>query len=284
LEKTDNYCVEWRKAVEKREGLLANVRYFARNRLLDVLSVLPGDSPNEFLRCLYCHFVFDDQVNDFRNLIEALSESGRFVDTETVLAMQRGERQIDGRYFHLSFDDGLKNNIINAAPVLSELNIPALFFVPSGFIGADFENTSLYCLDKTKYRDVIEMMSWDDCRKLVKSGFEIGCHSHSHAHLSEISIDPYQVNREVVDAKLMIEDAIGLPCDYFSWPYGSKSEVNKVILESVRQAGYKACFGGFRGAVVPGVTDRFMIPRHHFEAHWPLRHLKMFANGFLEEK
>jgi peptidoglycan/xylan/chitin deacetylase (PgdA/CDA1 family) len=39
----------------------------------------------------------------------------------------------------ITFDDGYADNLFNALPVLEEMNVPATFFVSTGFIGADRE-------------------------------------------------------------------------------------------------------------------------------------------------
>jgi peptidoglycan/xylan/chitin deacetylase (PgdA/CDA1 family) len=74
--------------------------------------------------------------------------------------MVKREEPIGGAYFHLSFDDGFKNNYNNALLILKQNNVPAIFFVPSGLIGAEYEQAVEYYLKNTNYKRVIEMMEW----------------------------------------------------------------------------------------------------------------------------
>ena len=51
-------------------------------------------------------------------MIVKLKSIGTFVDTDTLISMLNGNKKVDKKYFHLSFDDGFKNNFTNAFPIL----------------------------------------------------------------------------------------------------------------------------------------------------------------------
>lgn len=248
---------------------------------LSALSTFGGSRPRSFLRPIYCHYVFDDQRDAFRALLQSLLEDGSFVDTDTCVAMLEGQAPITGKNYHLSFDDGFRNLLTNAAPVLRELGIPALAFVPTAYLGGDWETSHYFCREATNYGGVVQLMSWLELRELRESGVEIGSHTRTHPRLSDLS-GPEELRAEIVDSKQEIEDQLGSACNYISWPFGSRGDVRREALDLIAQSGYKACFGGFRGRVEPGVTDRWAVPRHHFEPHWPLAHVRYFAGGGLE--
>jgi peptidoglycan/xylan/chitin deacetylase (PgdA/CDA1 family) len=208
---------------------------------------------------------------------------GEFINTDECIKMLKGERAINGKYFHLSFDDGFRNNYLNAFPILKKHAVPTLFFVPSAIIGADWSTTREYCLKTTRYRSIIEMMNWNDLRALTQDGYEIGSHTRTHARFSDISHSTQLMSEEILGSKAEIETQLGIPCKYISWPYGQLKDADTISLETVKSAGYTACFGAFRGTVSAEKTDIFSIPRHHFEAQWPLSHIKYFARGNLEK-
>ena len=58
--------------------------------------------------------------------------------------------------------------------------------------------------------------------------------------------------------------------------------INEKALKFIDEAGYKACFGAFRGSLMKGKTNFLKLPRHHFEVEWPLSHIKYFAMGNME--
>ena len=121
-------------------------------------------------------------------------------------------------------------------------------------------------------------MTWDELRTLQSWGFEIGSHTRTHARLAQVS-NADDLRDEIEGSKQDIEKNLGAECRYIAWPCGRKSDVNQAFLDAISRAGYRACFGGFRGTVVPGRTSRFSIPRHHLEAGWTWSQIRFFAYG-----
>ncbi len=272
------YATRWREAAQLPVGVLPRVRRGARDLAISLQAMLAADRDDRFLRCLFCHYVFDDQREAFERILVALKALGSFVDTDTCVAMLNGERPITGRHFHLSFDDGFRNNCTNAAPLLRAHAIPAIFFVPSAVIGADAAGTAAYC-SRIQYPATIELMGWEEVRSLADQGFAIGSHTRTHARFSDVSADPAKLEEEIAGSKRDLEARLGIECKYISWPYGKRTDADAPSLAMAKSAGYRACFGAYRGSIRPGVTDRFSIPRHHFEAEWPLSHIRYFARG-----
>lgn len=265
-------------------SLKDSLRKYARHLALSIRSAVKSTPDNNYLRLLYCHYVFDDQKAEFERLLIALNRIGKFIDTDTCVAMLTGRKKIDGRYFHLSFDDGFRNIFTNAVPVMVKHNIPAAIFVPSQFVSASWDTTRHYCLNITRYKGVIEMIRWDELKEAASLGFDIASHTKTHARLSAIAASDELLENEILGSKLDIEGKIGRECKYFSWPFGSLSDVDMKSLAMVEKSGYAACFGAFRGQVMPDKTSRFSIPRHHFEPQWPLSHVRYFAQGGMEKK
>lgn len=266
--------------LERPSNLVGHLRLILRNLLLDIESNLFTQQKDTFVRCLYCHYVFDDQVNLFKNMMSELSSFANFISSETLLEYMNGTKKLSGINFHLSFDDGLRNNYTNAAPILEKLNIPATFFVPTGYIDADYNKVAQYCLTKTRYSKVIQLMDSADILDLSKRGFDIGSHSHSHARLPEL---PRQdLYNELFLSKDILENLTQKECNWFSWPYGTLNDTSNEVAIAVEKAGYKLTFGGFRGRICSS-TNHKMIPRHHFEPQWKLNHVKYFLRGNREK-
>lgn len=280
--KNGEYARHWRKAVHKPKGVLGYPRSWLRSVVLSSFAMLAGKPEDRFLRLLFTHNVFDDQGKEFETILVKCKQMGTFVDTDTCIQMIQGERPIDQRYFHLSFDDGFKNIYTNAFPILRKHAIPALYFVPSALIGADWKRAYQFCKETTRYSGTIEMISWQELDHMAANGIEIGSHTRNHVNLSALSQNPADLKEEIQGSKLEIEKGLGRECRYISWPYGVRSAIDPTSLEHARKAGYKACFGGFRGTAVPGKTELFQIPRHYFETNWPLSHVMFFAKGDLE--
>jgi hypothetical protein len=116
----------------------------------------------------------------------------------------------------ITFDDGCETDLIAAVPVLREFGFHATFYVTAGFLG-----TPGY-------------LSPEQLRHLDCEGFEIGCHSMTHAYLSDLA-EP-ELKREVVDAKAQLEQILGHGIEHLSCPGG---RYNQPTLAMARAAGFK---------------------------------------------
>ena len=115
----------------------------------------------------------------------------------------------------ITFDDGCESDLTVAAPILKSVGFGATFYVTLGFLG------------QRGYLVPPQVRELGDC------GFDIGCHSVSHAYLDDL--DEVGLRHEIVDAKKQLEDIIGRPVHHFSCPGGRWStEVARVA----KQAGY----------------------------------------------
>jgi peptidoglycan/xylan/chitin deacetylase (PgdA/CDA1 family) len=275
------YIVNWKKAAPAPIG--SKARILMRSVTLTTLATIAKLDQRNFLRAIYCHYVFDDQKDRFEEIITELKKIGTFVDTSTCLEMLMGEREIDGRYLHLSFDDGFRNIFTNAVPILKRHNIPAIFFVPTCLIGANWERTEEYCF-RILMTGVTEMVHWDELKEMSALGFEIGSHTRTHARFSTISKDPAKMEGEIIGSKLDLEERLEKECKYISWPYGERRDADALSLRATKRAGYHACFSSIRGVIDPRSANRYSIPRHHFEVQSPLSHIKGFARGIWESK
>jgi len=137
----------------------------------------------------------------------------------------------------LTFDDGCETDLLTAAPILHKLRFGATFYVTAGFLG------------RRGY------MSPAQLRELSNLGFEIGCHSMTHAYLSDL--DDAGLYREVVEAKLQLEQTVGKPVEHFSCPGGRYS---RRVVEIVRDAGYRSMATSLANGNSPS-TDSFELGR-----------------------
>ncbi len=275
------YATTFRHAVRSATGL-QRIRSMARDCVLSMRSLVSLPSNRPSLRILYCHYVFDDQCREFEAIVRYVQSIGEFIGIDEVLEVLEGRRSIEHNVFHLSFDDGFKNVITNALPILREHGVRATLFVPTAIISAPEEDVERYCRITTNYSSTIETATWDDLEKACAAGFEIGSHTRTHARFSEISMSKEAIEDEIFGSKEDLERRLGRGCKYISWPYGRIADADVQSLKAVEKAGYRGCFGAFRGRVIPQVTERFCIPRHHFEVQWPLSHVKCFSHGAME--
>ena len=110
----------------------------------------------------------------------------------------------------MSFDDGFKSNRKLAEEVLNELNIKALFFIISDFVGVKKQSEKYKKIIHNIYpsgpnkSELSDPMDHDDIKFLISSGHQIGCHTLSHQMLSKIS-SLNELNKELISSKNMLE-------------------------------------------------------------------------------
>lgn len=107
------------------------------------------------------HGVMDDQDNPaWRPLRPQLSRTKleeymrvfsrrgyRFISLEDAKEMLRGRKHIQPYSMVLTFDDGYRNNLTHALPILRRYNAPATFYLPTGFL----DNPKPFWWDRLDY-------------------------------------------------------------------------------------------------------------------------------------
>jgi peptidoglycan/xylan/chitin deacetylase (PgdA/CDA1 family) len=137
----------------------------------------------------------------------------------------------------ITFDDGCETDSLAAAPLLREWGFGATFYVTSGFIGRK------------------DYLSPTQVRELSNAGFEIGCHSRTHAYLTDLSQG--DLLKEVALAKTELEQIVGKRVEHFSCPGG---RYDARVAQAARDGGYLTVATS-RFQANTATTDRFGLGR-----------------------
>lgn len=119
----------------------------------------------------------------------------------------------------ITFDDGYQDVFTHALPILKELDYTATVFVIGRQIG------------------IKGYLSARNLEELVEQGWQVGNHTYNHHSLRSPGID---LTLELETARQDLEDALGVPVSYFSFPYGLTSQY---VTRQVEEAGYLAAVG-----------------------------------------
>jgi peptidoglycan/xylan/chitin deacetylase (PgdA/CDA1 family) len=168
-----------------------------------------------------------------KQLVLAMGEYS-LVAPDAVLAAVREERPLPPKALLLTFDDGYRDNYEHAYPILKERGLHAVLFVPTDFIGSArplphderlaTPNPTLTWIQLAEMRDV----------------FTIGSHGRSHRVLT--ALPRTEAEAEIETSKAIIEDHLGDPVLFFSYPKGSRGDYDLSLEETVRAAGYAVSF------------------------------------------
>ena len=112
-------------------------------------------------------------------------------------------------------------------------------------------------------------MSAEQIKELVAAGWEVGSHSRSHRNLTKL--EPAVQRAEVVEAREVLQEALGVPVLTFAYPFGI---MNSSVGSYVHFAGYIAAMGlGFTSD--QGKSNLFWLQRREIKGEYDI---KQFAN------
>lgn len=139
------------------------------------------------------------------------------VSSRTFRAWQQGEGTLPERAVVLTFDDGYASHFDLVVSLLLRYRFTGTFFITVDRIG------------RSGY------LSWEQARKLIFLGMEVGSHGLSHRPL--IGLSPQDLLEELTRSKQVLEEHLGVPIRALAAPGGFW---NQRVTAAARQAGYDA--------------------------------------------
>lgn len=177
-------------------------------------------------RILMYHSVGGRVINDVKNIFSI--DPKQFEDQIAYLAsledlhivdLSTRYLENDKNYLTVTFDDGYKDNLYIAAPILEKYQIPFTVFVSSGFVKSNSQG----------------FLNENELKELSKfPNATIGGHSVTHPSL--VDCNDKDLENELNDCKNYIQDIIGKTIDSFAYPFG---RVNQRVRDAVEKAGFK---------------------------------------------
>jgi peptidoglycan/xylan/chitin deacetylase (PgdA/CDA1 family) len=180
--------------------------------------------------------------DQFRGQMEALKESG-YEAVSLKEAMTAPDKKVA-----LTFDDGYKDNIERAVPILEKSGFHATFFITVGYIG------SVKTSPKRAWQRW-PCMDGRDLKALVDGSHEIGSHCVRHLDLRALSAK--EKRDELKGSKGTLGALLNIEIDTLSYPYGRFDED---CVEIAKEAGYKAACTTISGSNGPS-ADPYRLKR-----------------------
>jgi len=180
-------------------------------------------APRKGLRILMYHAVGTDVPGDSKNLfninpdlfekhVKTIKESKCL----NIVPLSYDVECSDSLDVVVTFDDGYKDNLYTAAPILKKNNIPFTVFVTTDYVGSD---DSLY-LNKNELIQLANI-----------SGVTIGSHGKTHSRLTHCSNT--ELRNELVSSRNYLEDLLDREVNFLSYPHGdADSRVKDMAIEA----------------------------------------------------
>lgn len=178
--------------------------------------------------------VYSIEPARFRQQMDCLTALGR----ERIVGLDAGIEACAGLV--ITFDDGYRDTLTVAAPLLVELGFPFSVFVAPGLV---------------RSRDQ-RYLSENELRELSSlPGVNIGAHGDSHCRLTDC--DDRKLSNELSYSRAWLEDVLARPVTTMSYPHGA---VDGRVRSAAAAAGYSLAACSRFGAH-PSGGDPLLIAR-----------------------
>lgn len=116
--------------------------------------------------------------------------------------------------FKLSIDDGCKSDT-RVAELAKKYNIETIFYLPVNW-------------HRLAYDKGYRPLTMEEAQNLVDDGFEIGSHTITHRHLTDLPIEDAKI--EIEDSKTMLEEMFNIDITRFAPPRGyTNASLNDIV-------------------------------------------------------
>jgi peptidoglycan/xylan/chitin deacetylase (PgdA/CDA1 family) len=179
----------------------------------------------------------------FRAQLEMFLEAGFRFRTVAELASEAAGGPPPPGIAAVSFDDAMRNVLVNALPILRELGIAATMYVPTGWLGG----RSPWISSAGDGR----ILAAEELRELVAQGWELGAHTLTHADLAQL--DHEAARREIEGSCVALREIAGVEVRTLAYPFG---HYGPAAIAAARDAGLLAAV-----TTGSGTWERFEMTR-----------------------
>ena len=265
---------------DRAKQLLKNGVYRAIGETAEVVGAVDGDD-ERVLRVLMYHKVNDLSGNPvtvpvalFEEQLAQVRDLGyTVVSVDAVLDHFTHGAALPAKAVLITFDDGYRDNLVNAAPILQRYGYPAVVFVPIGYLDSV---RSLPHEEHLVARGILNpTLGWSELAELEAAGIRVESHGISHRPLANLAID--EAAREITLSKLRLEERLGRPVRAFAFVKGSEADYRPVHLSLLKQAGYEVAFTSVSGSNGRR-ADPLQLRRYNVEPY-PTRTFELVLAG-----
>lgn len=206
------------------------LKHILQDKREKTVPVLMYHSISEFSeRSVHPYFETSTSPRVFEEHMKCLFENGysAIALNELPTVMRNGKGA--SRPVIITFDDGYRDFLVNAFPILEKYGFSAIVFLATGLMDSRSGNF-----------DGKDLLVWEDVQGLRKRGVSFGSHTVNHLKLKNMRLKEMEV--EIVDSKKEIESRLGEPVEAFSYPYAfpeGRADFLEKFFEILDRCGYR---------------------------------------------
>jgi peptidoglycan/xylan/chitin deacetylase (PgdA/CDA1 family) len=265
--------------VQQAKQHFKNTLYRSIGETSSALRLRPGD--DGALRVLMYHKVNDIPDNPttvpvwrFDEQLANLRELGyEVVGLDVVLDHYTHGAALPPNAVLITFDDGYRDILENALPLLQKHGYPAVIFIPVAYMDGELPLPHETHLIEHGVRN--PTLDWGLVRELDAAGVRVESHGIAHRPLAAVSLD--EAVREIAVSKLKLEEKLGRPMRAYAYVKGSEAHFHPVHESLLKQAGYDIAFTSISRSNGAG-ADPFRLGRYNVEPY-PTRTFELVLSG-----
>lgn len=185
----------------------------------------------------------------FRSGLARLARKGyRSIDLVDAVELLRIGSSLPPKSLVITIDDGYESAYREAFPALQEHGMTATVFVTTG------QRAGRDPCDRLPPIEGQPMVSWRELGEMVGAGFGVGAHTLTHPDLTHLPES--EAEAEIVGAKTILEDRLGVSVRSFAYPRGKYNQRAREIA-----ARHYSCACSDRLGLVTRASDNYALER-----------------------
>lgn len=184
----------------------------------------------------------------FRKQMETLQQSSAQVLPLNDLVARLREKQKLENAVAITFDDGFKNFVTEALPVLKKFGFRPTVFLVTSYCGKDNR-----WYGQPEKIPSLDLMSWDEVAD-ASEFVDFGVHTATHPDLTQLPSG--KLEEEIYGAREVLKERIDIQDCAFAYPYGRTSEQARRLVE---KQFFAACSTELNFASAS--SDLYFLPR-----------------------
>lgn len=209
-------------------------------------------------------------ARQFEEQIDWLKDHARFRSVDSLISQPPTS---DALQVAISFDDGYRSVLTQAAPVLQRAGATATVFVNTSQIA----DTQHVASDPTAgYYPDEQFMLWSELDELRNEGWQIASHCVEHPDLPTQS--SAVIRDQLQRSKCELEQRLATPCSGLAYPFGRADARVRAI---AAECGYAWAVCSTHGRLTPS-ADRFALPRIDIRNNYSLGDFVAAVQGDLD--
>jgi peptidoglycan/xylan/chitin deacetylase (PgdA/CDA1 family) len=146
-------------------------------------------------------------------------------------------REPADRTVAITFDDAYLSVLLLGKPLLDAVGYPATVYAPTAYLDTPERPLAWDGIEQWlggEHERELLPMTWDQLGELAEAGWEVGSHTLTHPHLTQL--DDLALREELTGSKAELERRLGR-CETLAYPYGDHDER---VVAAAGAAGYAA--------------------------------------------